>query len=516
MLHRAPRLLFVALLPTLVVAEVSVVYEDDFENGLDGWDVRAIVLEMSDDVYRFNPDGTNTDPEGDDLYGPQVDAPDTYTMGYSWQIVTSDRTWAQWLQKQFPDAVAPGTHDVRVTADLYVYTPHGDPWAVGNRIHVLTDSLYDNYEWDARQDPGDEGLRWTYWPKRIGDDPEEVDNNGIWLHDVVLEGQLSTDTGDIEVRIGVRDKWGGPPMSVAWDDVKVEVGGVVLVDEDWESPDDIAEWEQGVWPDISNDTPQIFASDDPLLYDNLDNPGSQSGGYSSNIYPDPTDSGMKDSSDFQWLEKTFTGLVPPDSEITVKLEFDWFVYKDPEWRAPTEPDPWAVGNKGFLLTDDKIGDMTELFYNLPSPGFSVERWPGRIGETTDWSNNGRWLHHSVDRDITTETGDFQIRLLKREKYAGGEAVAWDNFVFRIVTPCNQPRYDMDQDQDVDQMDLARFQLCFTGADDPTGIYDRDTCRCMNSDGDEDIDAADFAPFQACASGPAIAADPACDDGLAAP
>jgi len=74
-------------------------------------------------------------------------------------------------------------------------------------------------------------------------------------------------------------------------------------------------------------------------------------------------------------------------------------------------------------------------------------------------------------------------------------------------PCNDPFADVDGDGDVDQDDFAQFQLCYTAG----GGGVPDGCTCLNTDGDGDIDSIDYMAFENCASGPAVAANPACDD-----
>jgi hypothetical protein len=89
--------------------------------------------------------------------------------------------------------------------------------------------------------------------------------------------------------------------------------------------------------------------------------------------------------------------------------------------------------------------------------------------------------------------------------------------------CHDPFADADGDGDVDQLDFALFQTCFTGAS--TVGYDPVLCECFDRDdvdpidhlfnppvdGDGDVDADDLVKFEACASGPGIAANSACDN-----
>lgn len=72
---------------------------------------------------------------------------------------------------------------------------------------------------------------------------------------------------------------------------------------------------------------------------------------------------------------------------------------------------------------------------------------------------------------------------------------------------HDPFADIDGDGDVDQLDFALFQLCFTGdTAGPPGIG----CGTLDRDNDADVDGADLAKFLACVSGPMIPADKACD------
>lgn len=79
--------------------------------------------------------------------------------------------------------------------------------------------------------------------------------------------------------------------------------------------------------------------------------------------------------------------------------------------------------------------------------------------------------------------------------------------------CGDPRFDDDNDGDVDMLDFALFQRCITGG---TGGPYSPECRCMNSNGDTVIDTPDLMAFMECASGPSVPANPACDDALPPP
>ncbi len=78
-------------------------------------------------------------------------------------------------------------------------------------------------------------------------------------------------------------------------------------------------------------------------------------------------------------------------------------------------------------------------------------------------------------------------------------------------PCSDPFADADLDGDVDQLDFAIFQACFSG---PGPVSLNAVCRCFDRDnsgaGDQDVDTDDLARFEACASGPGVPLNPGCD------
>jgi hypothetical protein len=87
--------------------------------------------------------------------------------------------------------------------------------------------------------------------------------------------------------------------------------------------------------------------------------------------------------------------------------------------------------------------------------------------------------------------------------------------------CSDPFADFNKDGAVDQRDFGLWQACFTGVG---GSFVEAYCDCADrddrngdhlfepdTDGDGDVDMQDLAVFLACVSGPAIPANPACDD-----
>lgn len=78
--------------------------------------------------------------------------------------------------------------------------------------------------------------------------------------------------------------------------------------------------------------------------------------------------------------------------------------------------------------------------------------------------------------------------------------------------CNSPRFDADDDGDVDMLDFAQFQRCWTG---PLGVgYIQPGCECFDwnlVEPDGRINIEDFAAFQGCATAAGVTASETCDD-----
>jgi len=83
-------------------------------------------------------------------------------------------------------------------------------------------------------------------------------------------------------------------------------------------------------------------------------------------------------------------------------------------------------------------------------------------------------------------------------------------VLPYMADCSDPFADTDDDGDVDQDDFAKWQICYTGDQNPINAAE---CNCFDRDNDNDVDGTDLDAFEACAgtSGPGIPADSACND-----
>jgi hypothetical protein len=343
------------------------------------------------------------------LNGPNTGFPGSKAVGYSSNSIALDLTRGQWIQKQFPTTGLTGVLSATIECDMYIYKQDTtDAQGLGNRIFVLTGSKYNNPTWDFTSN-ATPGWCTSYHNSSF---------NGQWQH--ITYTQDITSDGNIELRLLCYDNRAGL-QSVAWDNVRLTVGGTQLLFDDFE------------------------------------------GGLAG------------------WTTKSYV-----------------------------QTDLWAVGNRVYLLTDDQYNAP---FWNFDvgsiSPGLALSFWPG----DSDWLYNGVWHHEVFQGQLVTNTGNVELRLLQHDKGAGAQAVAWDNVALTLLTPCNAIRFDSDNDGDVDQLDFAAFQTCYTG---DGGTFDPQQCRCFNSDGDGDIDQLDLSAFAACASGPGITAAIGCDDSLSPP
>jgi len=692
----AIRLMAVLAFAIPVAAEETVILTEDFESGLGAWTTM---------VYGADGGPNNNDPlvfdgpDGTGIFGPNTGYPGSTSVGFASDLDPWDGQQPQWIQKQWEGALAPGIYHVTLTVDRYVYTQDNhDPWGLGNRIYVLTDTLYDDpvISYDNNPFPptgleGD-GIRSSLWS---GNEPTSP--NGVWDIGATIVGDLDTTTGNIELRLLMHEKYSGQ-VTCAWDNVALSItdsggGEVFSYTDDFE--DGLDGWEGKLYGPEPNDTPQTFTADDPLLYHNRNNPGSTSGGYSSNLpardtteaawmqqqfpqilgpgmfdvvfefdayvyklpepnndmpmlfWPDGTGmygdntpySGQSlsqsvgfssnldtyDETQATWLQQQHPAAIDPGT-YDVHLEADVYVYKDAnnydfgnriyfltdglygdqefgpdgdttpgfrkstwnqdggtgtwihidevypaiattsgnlefrllmhdkqpgpqttawdnvrftftdsisqevafelfddfeagydDWSlVPRGGDPWGVGNRVYVLTDDLYDDPTFNFdTGIVSPGFTQTFWPGWQDEPAQqfWNNNGLWQHVRLEKQMTTLSGNVEVRLLMHDKHTGAQAVAWDNVSLSVSIPelpCNDPWYDYDDDGDVDQDDFAVFQACYTGPNDMGGTFDPEVCLCMDPDNDSDVDSADLVVFEACASGPDIPAEIGCD------
>lgn len=515
------------------MGEVLVLIDDDFESGLGGW---TQVLESHPTPSVFDDTPSLFPADGTGMYGPNTPYSGqtlSQSAGFAGDLPEPDTTTVTWLQRQFPTAVPPGSKVIlTLELDRYVYDSTAvDTYQYCNRFYIMTNELYDDPMWGCHgvedgEDPinlnngggNGSGARSSVWNHETG---SGSNTGGAWRHTSWTDATnkvFTSQNGSIEIRLVNYER---PDVSgqltMAWDNLHVVLKDFTTKAVLWELHEDFESYSSveeltAVWSVVGrpsedpnrpdNDTAVIFETDDTRLYTNSSNPGSRSAGYSSDLL-------YLDFTEHQWLQKQLPGALAPGT-YPIELEYDRYVYKGPGFTT----DPFALGNKVYLLTNELYNDPTYAVDSDPDPfetgdGFRSTLWNGDSGG----SYNGVWNHHKITGELTTETGDLEVRLLMQDKYVGPSAVAFDNVKLTVFLPCNNPRFDFDGDLDVDQEDYGLFQACYSG------IVEADVnCRCMNSDGDIDIDQTDITAFEACAltSGPSIPAAQDCDDALPPP
>jgi hypothetical protein len=101
----------------------------------------------------------------------------------------------------------------------------------------------------------------------------------------------------------------------------------------------------------------------------------------------------------------------------------------------------------------------------------------------------------------TDVGQTFAFEARAQNAAGMHVVAWQVAVLRDMP-------DFDGDDDIDQSDFGRFQLCLT----QSGITQTDpACEGADLDYDTDVDTADLTKFAGCMGGPDVSVDAACLD-----
>jgi hypothetical protein len=138
---------------------------------------------------------------------------------------------------------------------------------------------------------------------------------------------------------------------------------------------------------------------------------------------------------------------------------------------------------------------------------------GAVLGTTSIPQDTDWCYYSVEGFATSPLVTVVWELVDTAEGAPA-AVHADGLTFEF-SPCHDPFADTDQDGDVDQLDFAFFQICFSGSGNPFP-EEPSYCSCLDVEGwdgnpDGDIDSADLVLFEDCASGPDVPADTTCDD-----
>jgi len=351
--------------PIGVFAQPINVLSEDFESGLDAWTTHVYADPGAGNENLpgvFDADGNNLDPLGHDLYGDTIWTPPpaaSQRIGMSSNRFPDwDGISPQWLERTIAAAVAPGTYTVTISADRYMwwcraweggtncYSTDGT-WQAANQLFVLTDGLVDDGLEHLEDSLGTSGLRRTMWTRPSENGNPSWDTRahpGHWLVGFSSEGQITTATGDIQIRLQLWEKAPGQ-LSAAWDDLTVtlvEVGNpsnTWTLTDDFEGADPLANWTYKL-PGIYGQVPvfRSFTASDGALYDNINNPGTQSAGYSN-------DYESIGGPNWFWASQLFPGAVNAGVAYTARLEFDWYVY----WgRYPLVVDPVVYPSAGSM------------------------------------------------------------------------------------------------------------------------------------------------------------------------
>lgn len=178
---------------------------------------------------------------------------------------------------------------------------------------------------------------------------------------------------------------------------------------------------------------------------------------------------------------------------------------------------WDVRGSGYSVTD--VPPDPYQAWMLRSNWFGFFR----LAQLNWWSLNGATavsgfteIEQSGEFAATAENGEPvcppYVLLRNRTGLYDGSAdgqMLYDKIDFYVeaIGGCNTPAADMDGDGDVDQADFAAMQACMTGAGG--GVSGACICADLDAD-DQDVDSVDLLRFENCASGPGVPADPDCE------
>jgi hypothetical protein len=152
------------------------------------------------------------------------------------------------------------------------------------------------------------------------------------------------------------------------------------------------------------------------------------------------------------------------------------------------------GSPLFLVLGDGIDakDQQRAFSFDTLNGFQLldEAFAGSLGADLKGMTISRVGGATVDDNGTVHITGQGIK-------SDGTEDAWAVQIFTQDIGGKDVPGDCDGDNDVDLLDWAEFQLCYTGPDGPV----EPGCECGDFDGDDDIDLVDFGNFQLAFTGP---------------
>jgi len=509
-------------------AAVTVIKPEDFEDGLAGWTTMLYGGGANNDTPQTF---TSTDPA---LYWNKGN-PGSTSAGYSSNMSPMDFTNTVWLQRQF--TISPGSYEVVYEYDTYVYkypSPNNDqfqvfPGPTGTGIYGPNTNYPGSQSVGTSYSPtAHDGTRYVYLQK---------------LYPAAVAPGTYAITLDADVYVYLQNSTGSNQAGARI---------LVLADGNYSNPGTdpnggetttlqrVSAWNQssaGTWVHVNNTAKSITTTTGNIEFRLVSDDQMQ-------VTPGPLTVAFDNVSFI---------LTPSGGGDPALSSSDDFESGYGDWRLNYYygGDPWGVGNRMCVLTDDLFNQPS---WNADSgtvtDGFRNDYWPGEpwVNNIATWANNGLWRHVVHTAPLATDTGNIEVRLLLYDKNSGAQAIAWDNLSLTLSSPsgacclpdatcvttdqddceanldgryqgaftacddpgllcCPDPFADTDTDGDVDQMDFAFLQRCLTSTDEsvPAG------CECVDVLSDGDISSADLAVFENCASGPGVQASRFCDD-----
>jgi hypothetical protein len=192
----------------------------------------------------------------------------------------------------------------------------------------------------------------------------------------------------------------------------------------------------------------------------------------------------------------------------------YVIYIDRIWNGDTLladfESPDLVGERGMFRQPSYSGSTRTHLLAYPD-GAEVVAARGADGGQHSFRTEFQFAGHMPNRwmRLTTYDGSDTPDMAVQNPLIDLTQPVRVKFLL-LPAPCSQPTVDADQDGDVDMVDFARLQRCFTGPalEGGAGPFWSE-CACLDYDRNWVIDADDFAMFAQCARGPGIATPAPC-------
>ena len=177
----------------------------------------------------------------------------------------------------------------------------------------------------------------------------------------------------------------------------------------------------------------------------------------------------------------------------------------------------------FGVSGTNAGDPQSAAALTATTGFEISIPLSAIGSPTAGTSacvfavlsngNAEWLSNQF---LPAGLGGFKPNLDNGADDLAAAGFTCLGFTFGPEGPiCNDPRFDSDNDDDVDSDDFAAFQRCYNGLPaSGVGSPLLENCACFDwnlIESDGLVGLEDLGVFELCGSGPDVPANPACDD-----